>query len=92
MVVAERRRFFLDGDIEMPPAEPAEGGQPEQQQLANGHSLFGFENQPFDPLVTSALGHRVSQMQNNVEDAMAHHQFTADLIEHVWSLRDVGTV
>jgi hypothetical protein len=26
-----------------------------------------------------------------VEDAMAHHQFTADLIEHVWSLRDVGT-
>jgi hypothetical protein len=47
--------------------------------------LFGFEAEPFDPLVTTLVGHRVAHMFDNIKDRDKHNKLMADLIEHVWT-------
>lgn len=83
MVTAERRAAFLDGDIDMPLL--GEDEEEDEEHNGNGLSLFGYQQMPFDPLVTTLLGHRVTNMQGNIEDHAEHNRLMADLIEHVWA-------
>jgi hypothetical protein len=83
MVTAERRAAFLDGDVDMPLL--GEDEEEDEEHNGNGLSLFGYQQMPFDPLVTTLLGHRVTNMQGNIEDHAEHNRLMADLIEHVWA-------
>jgi hypothetical protein len=82
MVTAERRAAFLDGDDNIMPILEEEE---EQEDNGNGISLFGYQQMPFDPLVTTLLGHRVTNMIGNIENRAEHDRLMVDLIEHVWA-------
>jgi hypothetical protein len=63
-----------------------------EKEEGNGNgsmSLFGFEAEPFDPLVTTFVGHRVAHMFENIEDRDKHDRLMVDLIEHVWAAAQV---
>lgn len=85
MVTAERRLVFKDGDVMF-----EEHVQETQEEEENGNattsvSLFGYQQQPFDPSVMTPLGHRVSHVLEKIEDSGEHDRLMADLIEHVWT-------
>ena len=56
----------------------------EEQEEAVNMTLFGFEQQYYDPTVTTALGHRVFNMCESVENVGQHQRLTADLLEHLY--------
>ena len=58
--------------------------QNEEEQEAVYMTLFGFEQQYYDPIVTTALGHRVFNMCESVENVGQHQRLTADLLEHLY--------
>jgi hypothetical protein len=82
MVTAERRAAFLDGDVDV---MPVLGEEEEQEDNGYGISLFGYQQIPFDLVVTTLLGHRVTNMLGNIEDRAEHNRLMVDLIEHVWA-------
>lgn len=80
MVVAERRTAIHDNNIEMEQNE-------EQNDIVN-MTMFGFEEQNFDPNVTSALGHRMYHMRQNIENVDDHRRLTIDLMEDIYNIRN----
>ena len=65
--------------------EEEEEEEEEEEHNGNGLSLFGYQQMPFDPLVITLLGYRVTNMQGNIEDHAEHDRLMVDLIEHVWA-------